>query len=649
MRQKNNNGHKNKCKKKFEHKLVKSKEETKVSKKIPYIKIEEIKKITKKIDDKKCSEEINLDIKCQKIKTSKIVKESESEDTEKYDDKVNEKKHNRKDKKGKKKEIKHEENKQNTKIENNKDEKTKNNGSKDNINDTEYSKIISEKNKHDIKQKKKDRQEDTSITSNLFVNSKKTDVSKRVTFAENIQEVKHIPTNNDVAIKSKKKRKHDSHDKNKKQKTDDNINKQEATKKQNNENTKTASSTNKHKNISENEQKLLKHGTKKDQVNVLALIIEKNPNNCKEELLELINKCNDERNDFVVFVLRNIKNLLLSNFKFDKDTLICKKRLVNIFEIYLKNVHVKQKVIEIMYSLLKNNVMFVDLIYMFINKLGDKQTCNLVIEHLKEMYESNNNRKLILFGLEELYYKDYKTRKIIVNFVNRIKDEEKEQTELYKIFYDNLKSRDFTDKSEFEKTLHNIVKGMIKNIDYDSEVTNDKVECENTKCKESAIIHGNNLYDENLLLHIYKSWQLNFDILKLLKQIKSKNFTSQLVRTIKGCKFYEMKNKDDFYLFVYNYIKNETNDAKMIICIEALLSAVIHTNYKYIIEVLILASKVLHIKKYTVNDLYALSTLQTHYHPIIRILVAKILDKQEISDFNPNSCEDVERMIMQGK
>ncbi|KAM0674270.1 hypothetical protein GVAV_002346 [Gurleya vavrai] len=372
------------------------------------------------------------------------------------------------------------------------------------------------------------------------------------------------------------------------------------------------------------EQELLKNGTKKDQINMLTLLIDKNPNNCNEELSKLIEKCYDERAETVFYILKNIKDLLLSNLKFNDDNIFFKKKIIVLFEQNLRNTHIKQKIVDLIFLILKKDVLFIDFIYMFINKLGDKKEISKkVFNHIKTLYEKDINREIIIFGLEEFYTKDHKSRKTVTSLFNKLKVFGIKNTDLYYTFFENLKGKDFSDKSDYEKTLNNIINGLL-----------------------SQEIDTERHFDVNTLLNVFNSFQLNFNILKFLFKIKNNFLNSHLVRILRSLQKIEIKYRDDFFNFIFTYLSNEKDHNKIILCIETLLSTLYFHDIEFTISSLIVVNKLLVIDFDSFTSLYVLNIFLNHYHPVVRYCADKIIKKEEISNFNPNDYNEIERIIL---
>ncbi|KAM0688529.1 hypothetical protein COBT_000212 [Conglomerata obtusa] len=456
---------------------------------------------------------------------------------------------------------------------------------------------------------------------------------------EDKKKINNEVKNKKEIINKKKSAKHKSSDNESKmietkleKKEDNNIlhrsnakNKSKDKKNAENHNRKANAITNPNKNIiSDNEKALLKKGTRKDQINTLTLIIERNPTNCFEEFNTLLEKCNTERNDFVYYILKNIKDLLLSKLILDENFFTLKKKFINIVEYNLRNIHIKKKVLDLVYQLLKKNVLFLDLIYIFINKIGDKKEIGqIVVKYLKSLYELNINRKIILFGLEEFYHKDLKSRKMIVDFINKIKDNDIENSDLYYTFYENLKNRDFSDKAIFEKTLENIIKGLIKNYKQDTE----------------------RIIDETLLLNVYNNFSLNFNILLLLQKNKSKNLIPQLIRLLRALKPIDLKHRNNFFNFMYEIIVN--NDTKTNVnVLETLISTALFYDNTYIITVFVFVNKIIQNNYNAFDCLFVLQIYKNHYHPVVRYCLEQILQKKEVHIFDPNDTNEIDRIEM---
>ncbi|EOB11314.1 hypothetical protein NBO_1295gi001, partial [Nosema bombycis CQ1] len=135
--------------------------------------------------------------------------------------------------------------------------------------------------------------------------------------------------------------------------------------------------------MSKIEKKILVSGTTKDKINVLSLQIERYPST--ENWKNLLVYAENQRNDTIYETLKNIKDLLISKGEV-KDWYV-KQRIVKTFEINLKNIFIKFKVLKLVYQLLKNNIYFLELIYPFLNKLGDKKELeDFVIENCKSYF-----------------------------------------------------------------------------------------------------------------------------------------------------------------------------------------------------------------------------------------------------------------------
>lgn len=370
------------------------------------------------------------------------------------------------------------------------------------------------------------------------------------------------------------------------------------------------------------EREMITSGTKKDKIDVLTLIIEKNPDNCFEELNQLLEMAQDDRNDTVYYILKNVKDLLCSKLVLTPEFTRLKRKLVNTFEYYLKNQYIKSKVTKLIYTLLSKNILFIDLIYIFINKLGDKkETSSLVVDYIEKLYMLGLNRDIIKFGLEELYQRDIKARKKILEAMGKIANHDNDSGKINLLFYQALRNKEYTDKTKFEKTLENILQTFLKDVGSIS--------------KEE--------FDETLLLQDYKLQSLNYHILLFLYKYKSGHFYKTLLNYVRKDKMVGYKNMVDYMNLIYEYLASDEDEGKKYNLIESLLSGAIFYDDKYIMSLLIIFSKII-TEKSDYGSLHILTVYLMHSNPVIRLLVQQIIDKTTLNVFNPFDDEETKRM-----
>ncbi|KAF9763505.1 Highly reducing polyketide synthase gloL [Nosema granulosis] len=177
------------------------------------------------------------------------------------------------------------------------------------------------------------------------------------------------------------------------------------------------------------ERKILTNGTIKDKINVLTLQVERNPSS--ENYKALLQYAENQRHDVVYEVLKNIKDLLIE--KGEAKDLFIKQRITKTFEINLKNIFIKKKVLRLVFQLLKNNIYFLDLIYAFINKLGDKKELEeFVVENAKALFPVQE--EVLLENLEDFYFKNpsFKARLSLCKLMSSVSPTDKQvEAELY--------------------------------------------------------------------------------------------------------------------------------------------------------------------------------------------------------------------------
>lgn len=390
--------------------------------------------------------------------------------------------------------------------------------------------------------------------------------------------------------------------------------------------TNPSSIKNKVKNkYTEMEKELMQKGTKKDKVTTLCLIIERNPNNCYEELNSLLELCQNERNEFVYFVLKNIKDLLLSKLVLDETFLPLKRKLVNTLEFYCSNMFIKKKVIGLIYDIVAGNVLFRELIFILINKLGDKKEISTMVgKYIGNLHKLGVNNELLLFGLEDFYQRDTKSRRNVMHLMNYINRTTDKPNNLKVICYNDLFNDTTKNRDEFEKTLENIITGF---LDHPASIEEDDI-------------------DESLVLKVFNNANLNYLVLLFLFKRDSTHFHSHLLKIIRSLKMRDFKNLQSYLNLIISYLANEDNTGIKVRILESLLSSAFLYSEKYLLSVLLIASKVIGEDNDSFNDLYALMPYKGNSNKLVAFISGTILENNKIEFFDPFNESDLKRMAL---
>lgn len=165
------------------------------------------------------------------------------------------------------------------------------------------------------------------------------------------------------------------------------------------------------------ERELLTHGTVKDKINAVSLLVERNPS--AENYKCLLAFCESQRNDVQFYALSNIRDILLS--KRGVEDAYIKQRIVKTFDINLRNQYIKSKVVGLVFKLLEERILFVDLIHLFVDKLGDKKEMSGYVASKLHVLMPGNE-EVILDGLEDFYFKNdlFRARHVALQFLARL-------------------------------------------------------------------------------------------------------------------------------------------------------------------------------------------------------------------------------------
>jgi hypothetical protein len=406
--------------------------------------------------------------------------------------------------------------------------------------------------------------------------------------------------------------------------------------------------------MSKIEKKILVSGTTKDKINVLSLQIERNPST--ENWKNLLVYAENQRNDTIYETLKNIKDLLISKGEV-KDWYV-KQRIVKTFEINLKNIFIKFKVLKLVYQLLKNNIYFLELIYPFLNKLGDKKELeDFVIENCKSLFFIQ--KEIILENLEDFYFKNtnFKSRYSLLKLIGEVEVD----LGIYIKFGEGI------DLNLPEEHLKILLKLLLNGMALSLEVKNDEVKDDEGKvdagkaCKGTASlkepssrkghINGTTPLKEpksketTPSKNTYTSITLPDHIISLLNFSSSYSELAlpifKIIYFTKSPCTREILQKilahpptEELLSLVFKYVL-ETQDKKM-------LKFIFNRSLLYKKEMVLAILYLINRNKVDLENYYGLSLLLNHYSLVVRKTVLNLLNKKGIREIKPFDLIDFE-------
>ncbi|WUR04266.1 pumilio domain-containing protein [Vairimorpha necatrix] len=352
------------------------------------------------------------------------------------------------------------------------------------------------------------------------------------------------------------------------------------------------------------ETEILHKGTIKDKINLLTLICSKNPSDFNYKNLMFYTE--NQRNDVIYLTLKNIKDLLIS--KGVPENIYIKQKITKCLEINVKNTFIKTKVLRLIYELLKNNILFVELIYSFINKIGDKKDIETYVrENLMSLY--NINEEVILYNVEDFIFKNmnFKCINSILKFLGSVTPSDKNKIiDLYKSILDNL--------HEFKDEQKNIItENCLEQLSSVLELID-----------EPKIFMDKNL--ENILRNNWSTDKAAFSSVKILFLCQSELLKTFIIKLLKNLYFY--KSKD--IKVIYQYIVKIFDHDKDTSFIKEIFNSAIFYKKDFLIGMLSI------LIKNKIGDIYSLEIIENHYSVIVRKMVKTILNKEyEIIQLDP--------------
>ncbi|KMV66589.1 hypothetical protein M970_020650 [Encephalitozoon cuniculi EcunIII-L] len=351
------------------------------------------------------------------------------------------------------------------------------------------------------------------------------------------------------------------------------------------------------------EKDLLMHGTVKDRVDVLTLLVGRNPS--AENYKNLLAFCENQRNDVHYYVLKNIKDLLIS--KKEVQNPYIKQRIVKSFAANLRNQYIKQKVVRLVYKLLEARVLFVDLIHLFINKLGDKRDMSdYVIDKLHLLVPGNE--EVVLDGVEDFYFKNdlFRSRHVALRFLARLECENREKA--FGVFNSIL--RDFNENIPEEHRnilLEDLVIGLGKNMGSEkicrTDIIRKAVHTEKMTFYGCKVLFG--CRDGGVLL-------LFRNAVKSHKMRNSKYLPEFLNMVHEAA---SMHKDREFYRFLLD-------------------TSLLYTP-EYIISILIICSEARKDGIDGFDNIPSLRVLTVHYHDVVRRFALQLISGEMVLPFDP--------------
>lgn len=350
------------------------------------------------------------------------------------------------------------------------------------------------------------------------------------------------------------------------------------------------------------ERELLRHGTVKDKIDTLTLLVDRNPS--AENYKGLLAFCENQRNDVHYHTLKNIKDLLVSKNGV-ADTYI-KKRIVRSFETNLKNMYIKKKVMGLVSGLLEKGILFIDLIYPFINKLGDKKD---VSEHVAEKLHllMPGNEEVILDSLEDFYFKNdvFRSRHMALQFLSRLDCRDKRKA--FRIFNLVLEHLNENIPEEHRNILlEDVIMGLGKNI------TDEKI---------SRI---------DVVRRSVQTEKMVFYGCKVLSRIGDPEMLGFLRSAIKSNNMRNSKKLSRFLNMVHSSAKRHRDREFYCFLLEHCL---LYTP-QYIVSIMIICSEARTLGM-RFDNIHGLRILALHHNDVVRKLARQLINDEVISPFDP--------------
>ncbi|KAK6089364.1 hypothetical protein P3W45_001687 [Vairimorpha bombi] len=336
--------------------------------------------------------------------------------------------------------------------------------------------------------------------------------------------------------------------------------------------------------LSKLENEILHKGTIKDKINLLTLIVEKNPS--EQNYKNLLYYTENQRNDVIYFVLKNLKDLLIS--KGVPTSYYIKQKITKCFDINVRNTFIKTKVLRLVYELLKNK----------------KEIETYVRDSLMSLYEINE--EAILLNIEDFYFKNmnFKCTNSVLNFLGSVNpSDNKKMIGIYRLILDNI--------SEYKDEQRNIIlENCLEHLSTLLEGLDDS--------KSFLEEDGDKKKLENILLSSYSTDKIAFASIKILficQNPKIKIFMTNIIKNNIFVRYFNLKEVVEYVKKIYLIDQDE-------IFIRNILNSSICYKKEFLISILSI------IAQNKIDSLYLMEILRNHYSNVVRKMVESILSKE---------------------
>ncbi|TBU05699.1 hypothetical protein CWI39_0639p0020 [Hamiltosporidium magnivora] len=379
------------------------------------------------------------------------------------------------------------------------------------------------------------------------------------------------------------------------------------------------------KNITSVEKEILKRGTIKNKIDLLTLLITQNRGNNKENLQKLFEFCENERHSIILYVIKNFKDLLISNKNLFQQNTEYSNKFFKILEKGLKNEFISNSIIKIVYDLLTNEIHVDGLIKIFVNKIGGKKivshfVCYKLTELVK-MNKNKENRNKILNEIYEYFSRDtvLKARVKILKIIRNLKFDEQEGIIIRKILniiFSEISTYK-TEKSELLSCYINMGIEIYEKIEKDFENS----DLEDDFILEISLSNCNSI--KNLIHILYKT--------------KSKKLGEYFTMVFRNNIINNYEKVPEILNILLNFLLNE-NDIKIRkkVMINSLKYIVMNGDIRMILSILIILAVI--VEKFgneILYDNFAIQVLSRHYYKPIQYLFCKIMNTERIEIFDP--------------
>ncbi len=342
------------------------------------------------------------------------------------------------------------------------------------------------------------------------------------------------------------------------------------------------------------EKTLILEGGIVDRINCLALLCARNPS--VENYKQLLYFANDQRNDIIYLVLKNIRDLLKNK---KVDDFYIKTRIVKSFEVAVKNQYIKDKVIEIIGVLIRAGIYEEEFLIILIERLDEKGTALKAIEkEIRSVFFRHKN--LIIEHIEDFYYKNdsFRPQHSVLKFLSTI--EFTEISIMFDFYNQALTTLDPAYPTEHKDLMMElIINGLNKSYVKDKPI--ERID---------------------LIRTFISSSKTAIASLLLLKKINDPYLEAFALRAAKSDIL-----RNTIYEAHFLNIINDINSTDLII---KLANTCFYYSVSYILGILMISSS----KLIDNSKLVSLHIFIKHYHPFIQKVALKILNNEKIEPFD---------------